>query len=517
MTNRIRAAVLALILLAGCTSKQVERESTDPNIFQAFEPSRIAQLKKSSPYLKAHMKNGNVYVFRSWRTDSITTGITGNAILYGPSRDALAQGEFALAYDSIAILESNVLKTSGSAVAMNVFTGITLAVAAICVANPKACFGSCPTFYVSDGDTMRLQGEGFSSSVAPSLEASDVDALYRARPKNGEVDVLMKNEALETHVVRWVDLLAVPILEDCRVFASANGTFWESPLQIPPRSAQAPEGDCPSQLLNVDGRERFSYADVHDLATKETIELKFDAHPGRTYGLVVACRQSLLPTYLLYQTFAYMGSSAGEWMAEIERGKFPRGAVNMERLIGGIDASIRQPDGSWRPEGTIAEHGPLAVDVHLLPLTGVSDSTVTVRLEMTKGTWRIDYVALAELSRPLSPIRIAPSSVIREGNEDTEALKKLCDSSKVLVTLPGDSYLLKYILPRKNTHYELFLESRGYYIEWIRKEWLEEENPILLSQMFLDPAGSLKRMAPEFKRVELQMEDCFWRSRYGNQ
>ena len=204
-------------------------------------------------------------------------------------------------------------------------------------------------------------------------------------------------------------------------------------------------------------------------------------------------------------------------MAKIERGKLPAGAVNMERLIGGIEVSTEQQDGSWRREGAIAEHGPLAVDVHLLQLNQISDSTVNVRLNMTKGTWRIDYVALAELSHPVSPVRISPTSVLREGKEDPSALEKLRDSSQVLVTVPGDSYLLKYVLPEKNASYELFLESRGYYIEWIRQEWIEEENPVKLAGMFLDPAGALKNLAPEFKRVELQMEDCFWRSRYGKQ
>ena len=136
---------------------------------------------------------------------------------------------------------------------------------------------------------------------------------------------------------------------------------------------------------------------------------------------------------------------------------------------------------------------------------------------MSKGTWRIDYVALAELSRPLSPVRISPASVRKDTAEDPEGLEKLHDSTQVLVTLPGDRYLLKYRLPGTDDPYELFLESRGYYLEWIRKEWIAEENQTNLYQVIGDPASALRRMAPEFKRVELSMEDCFWRSRYGKQ
>jgi len=61
----------------------------------------------------------------------------------------------------------------------------------------------------------------------------------------------------------------------------------------------------------------------------------------------------------------------------------------------------------------------------------------------------------------------------------------------------------------------LFLESRGYYLEWIRKEWIAEENPAFLAQMFLNPEAALRRLAPQFKEVEAKMENYFCRSRYA--
>jgi hypothetical protein len=517
MTRTLLFTLVTVVLFAGCVSNDVERTTTDPDTLKSLSRYRKLSLNVSSPFLKAHMKDGNLYVFDKWKNEAEDSAISGTGTLFSPARDTMATGDFSVPIHSIAIVETNVISNSGSAVAMSVFTGITLSVTFFCIANPKACFGSCPTFYVSDGDSLRLQGEGFSSSVSPALEATDVDALFRARANNGTVSVIMRNEALETHVVRSVNLLAVPRRQGCRVFASTDGTYWESSAQTSPRSAQAPEGDCLAALANVDGRERFSYAGGENLARKESIDLNFRTQPGRLYGLVVGCRQTLLPTYLLYQTFAYMGNSASEWLANIERHKDLAGAVQMERLIGGIDVATQNDDGSWRSEGEIKEHGPLAVDVHLLPLNQVSDTTANVRLTMTKGAWRIDYVALAELSRPVSPIRVFPGSVVRDGQEEAEARTKILDTTKVLVTFPGDTYTLNYTLPDANADYELFLESRGYYIEWIRKEWVKEENPLLLTQMFLDPAKALKRLAPEFKLVEPQMEECFWRSRYAQQ
>ena len=59
-----------------------------------------------------------------------------------------------------------------------------------------------------------------------------------------------------------------------------------------------------------------------------------------------------------------------------------------------------------------------------------------------------------------------------------------------------------------------FLESQGYYLEWMRNEWMAEENALMAAQLFLDPAAALKRLAPEFKHVEPELEASFWRSKY---
>jgi hypothetical protein len=88
------------------------------------------------------------------------------------------------------------------------------------------------------------------------------------------------------------------------------------------------------------------------------------------------------------------------------------------------------------------------------------------------------------------------------------------DTGKSLVTLPGDAYDIEYQLPPRPEQYELFLESRGYYLEWMRREWLAEENLPLAAQILLDPAGAVRTLAPAFKRREPELERLFWSSRY---
>src|SRR5947208_5945161 len=174
-------------------------------------PDQIQTLDHRSPYLKVHMKDGGLYLLSKWQVDGTKQQVSGEGDRLGLARERIGSGPFAVALGDVALLETNVLQRSPSAAALAVITGVSVAVTAACIANPKACFGSCPTFYVSDAKDAEIdaviQAEGFSSSVAPSLEARDVDALYRFRPTSRELVVTMKNEALETHVVRRVRLL----------------------------------------------------------------------------------------------------------------------------------------------------------------------------------------------------------------------------------------------------------------------------------------------------------------------
>ena len=84
-----------------------------------------------------------------------------------------------------------------------------------------------------------------------------------------------------------------------------------------------------------------------------------------------------------------------------------------------------------------------------------------------------------------------------------------------LTTLPGDIYTYSFRLPDNAGRYELFLESQGYYLEWLRDEWLSEENRSRAAQLILQPEQLLRDVAPEFKKQEAQMEALFWGSRYA--
>jgi hypothetical protein len=493
-------ALALVVSFAGCTDiKTLKREVLTPSEFKASLEEPFQTLQESSPYLKAHMHNGDVYVLREWELDGRQKHVKGTGALHKADREIVRQGDFRVDIDSVAIFETNVVKISGNATALTIFAGITAAVTIYCIANPKACFGSCPTFYVEDNNDLHLKAEGFSASIAPSLEATDIDALSLTAAFGDEFEIEMRNEALETHVVRSADLLALPKESGNRVFADLDGRFWECAPPLPPHSARAPEGNCLPLLLFEDGDERFSKTDSTYLGAKETIEIEFAGMPDGPCGLVVGCRQTLLSTYILYQTFAYMGSNVGYWFARIERSEIEQNENPIQTIMGGIEILIQDSLGEWNVLDEIDEHGPLATDVHLVQLGKLQGSSAKLRLQMTKGNWRINYIALAPIERSAQPVRLQPYNVIKDNQPDETARAILCDSTQSLTTLPGDTYTLQYRIPSEPGSYEIFLQSRGYYLEWIRREWIEEENPILLAEIFIDPEAALKRLAPEFK------------------
>lgn len=313
---------------------------------------------------------------------------------------------------------------------------------------------------------------------------------------------------LETHVVRYVDLLAVKRESGGRVFQTADGTFWETDTIVEPSAAAASEGDCLPLLRAVDGQERFSEADPEYLATRETLDLEFDNVPDGSTGLVIAARESLMSTFLFYQGLSYMGRSAGQWIAALERGdtNLKKAVTGIGQTLGGIEVLLQDDTGQWVSVGEVNETGPLATDVHLVKLPAIKHERVNIRLRLTKGHWRLDAVQLVKLGKQLDPVRLSPIAVNHDGVSADEAHQLLTDPTAALTTLPGDVYTLVYQLPKDFENYELFLESRGYYLEWIREEWLVDENPALAAMMLFNPERALRVLAPEFKKVEVDME-----------
>jgi hypothetical protein len=505
--------VTVVAAVTGCITTVSRVQSSSPTV--AYDTA--------APFLKAHLRTGEVVLFSTWAIDSSAGTLEGVGQRFDVNRSDTPPAAQRVQLDSVVLFESNrhVRETS---VALLMMSGVSLAGTAYCAANPKACFGSCPTIYVGEGRSATLEAESFSSSVAPSLEATDVDALPRLPVVNGIATVHVRNEALETHNIRAMTLLAVPHAPGTQVYADELGRYWLSPRTHELRRCRGAEGDCLPALRSPGGAERSVRVDSTDLATRETLELTFPATSAQHVGLVLRSRQSLVSTFLFYQTLAWMGRSAGSWFAALERGDTVahRQAAQAATVLGGIDVQVRNASSEWVTVATSAEHGPLAADTKVLPLPARSandPSPIQVRLVMARGAWRLDHVALAELADTAKAVAIEPTAVLRErrsgSTPDTLALQQLRDPQQYLTTLPGDGYAVQYRVPGAGRSHRFFLAVRGHYLEWMRREWAAEENPLAAAALLANPAQAMKTLAPRFFALEPIMERTFWETRHA--
>jgi hypothetical protein len=508
----MKAKLVVLLLLAGSGL------GCGPTVFtpHLYDPTTLPRVARAP--LKVHLKSGELVVFESWKLSAEGDALTGTGTRYTPLRDAGPSGTQTIEIESVALLETNDRKqVSGLATGgLSTMTAVFGALSIACLSDPKSCFGSCPTFYLED-DPHRPAAEGFSSSIARALEARDVDALEGAHPRRGLLSVSMRNEAWETHAVRRVRLLSVPRPVGTRIFATRDGGFLAMRGLVAPATCLGPEGDCREPLALADRIERSSPTDPDDLAAREEVELFFPDAPARA-GLVIRARQSLVTTFLFYQTLAYMGHQAGDWLAAAERSG-PEGArqlLGMGRVLGGIEVDVPDGAGGWRPAGLFDEAGPIAGDVQVVPLTPRPESgPLTLRLRMAKGLWRIDQVALGEVGEALEATAAGPVAVDHAGRADPSALASLRAGRGHLVALPGDEYRLTFAVPGPPGSQSLFLESEGYYYEWMREEWLREEDPDMVALILMQPEEALRRLAAPFKAREAGAEETFWASRFG--
>ncbi len=327
----------------------------------------------------------------------------------------------------------------------------------------------------------------------------------------------MKNEALETHLVRRADLWAVPkATPKQEVYADQDERFWQANGVQKPTGCRSEVDSCLEEIQVLDGNEYVQPADSNDLLTGEVLEINFESNAleSDTLGLVIAQRQSLLTTFLFYQALDYMGSDVGNWFARLERtAAMYEGNSFLGKLRGIKVQGYSMGQQRWKTIGTIRERGPLASDVQVVRVPG-NVKTDQFRLKMIRGNYRIDYVALTGLGKQVEPLKMSPASILYKGERDTAALLSLTDSTRTLTTLPGDVYRLQYKLPNTKD-YAFFLNSKGYYLEWMRPQWLRESKPGKLTELIFNPDKTLEDLAPKYKKIEQKMRKLFWQSRYA--
>ena len=523
LTNHLYLRLLVVIIMIAIASSC--KYYVDHNFRQSYSEinKEIYNEISSSSFFKVHFKNGDVGVMNSWDLKPSGDTLFGKGSLYNYNRSLIKEGELSFDLEEIAIIETNELanlqsKDKNRMTAITILAAANLIGDAICLTNPKACFGSCPTFYLEENDNLHsTRAEGFSSSIAPVLERKDIDALqYVTRSR--EFHLRMKNEALETHVINEVFIEAVLKNVDEKVYADRYNNYYRCKGHLPPAMAKVANRDILDKVKAIDEKEYFSVTDSLDLFTREEIYLNFDSMPGQEKGLVLNFRQSLLTTFLLYSGISYMGDEFGQIFANIENNDKSRKYFSLPYdKLGGIKVYIKNPDKKWVFVEEIKETGPIAKNLNIIRLPSSENGQATeIKLELTKGLWRVDHVGLTTIIEKTEALKVAVTDIESINGETYTPDEIAHDDEAYLISLPGNEFRLKFELPEipRTKEFELFLSTKGYYLEWIRKEWLEEKDIAKLRKMMTLDKKTWRELAIEFKSMEQEMETVFWNSKY---
>ncbi|WP_373520605.1 hypothetical protein [Aquiflexum sp.] len=503
---------MVCFLISSCKTAPVRREinSTD----------QIQYLNPENKFMKVHMMDGSVFILNFWFLDDGKNNLSGYGELLNIQRRVVERrirtdnrngivDPFTFPLDDIALVETN---DPGNSLGggLGFTTALIGGVAVLCILSPKTCFGSCPTFYAETNDTLRILAEGFSTSILPSLEKNDIDMLFEAKYKK-DFQLTLTNEALETHSIRYANILCFEKEEYQKVFATPKGNFYLTENARIPKTCNSPKGGCLEEVKLMDHKEYFSESDQDNLLSKEELILDFEIEKAGNFGLVLGKRQTMMTTYLLYQGLAYMGKSVSYFLAQHELGNMEK-KLGIFEMLGGVEIYFQNPNLEWQYAGEVNETGPIATDFNMVEIGNVPHGNLKIKLLMNRGLWRIDYLSLVDIYSEVKPTVVSPYAVENIHGKEKEPFSKLMDPEEFLVTYPGEKFLINYQLPFE--HAELFLDSKGFYLEWIREDWIKEQNFRKLNQMVNNPSTYLKKVAKEYKRIEPVMEEAFWNSRY---
>ena len=503
------AAGLACLVLTACVLQRGSAVSVEV-------PSESSTIVESP--LKAFMQDGSIAVYPDGALVT-PVSVQGSGVRYSFGlRDTLAVTEIAL--DSVVGIEAfqHEVNLGGSIVA-SVFAGGALVVGGAALS--VAIFGSCPTIYVDTDSGQQLQAEAFSYSIAPLLEARDLDRLEIAPDRDGRLRLELRNEALETHYINHLELLAVNHEEGSFVVPDERGRPMAVDGLRAPTRASALGGRSVLQAVRARDGEVFASSEDRIAAAssddwKDYLELSFPADPGMdSLTAVFDLRNSLLNSVLFYDLM--LGSAGAEALDWIGRG--------MERIDTAVELgrwfhdtmglSVAVFDGSgWQHVGRIGDTGPIAWKEVGIRVPVLEEDSLRLRLSFLADEWRIDRVAVGQPRAIEARVRLPIESLT---DLDGRSLSQHMPSMELpdddyMITHPGTAVRLEFVAPSapegQTTTY--LLSTQGYYTEWVRPEWIRTGTA---AGPFKPGRGTIEELMARWLEEKDRYEQTFFETR----
>lgn len=511
MMKKLSMALLGCVILLGACVVIIQKgevEEIDP---VSSQPTVV------TVPMKAFLSNGDVVVYADG-ADVAAARILGPGMRFNLNRDASVRVT-EVPLDSVIGIEAfrgglNAPATIGATVLASAVTFVGANVLAI------AIFGSCPTVYASPEGGGALQAEAFSYSIASELEGTDLDRISVVPDADGVLRLELRNEALETHYINYLGLVAVDHPPEVRVVPDEGGGLLGIREPVAPLEARDRDGRPVLDLVLAEDEMAFSSTEARIMAatsedSREYVDLEFPS-PGSTDAvLLLDFRNSLLNTVLYYDLLlGSAGVQAVNWWGGSLDGiaaAFEMGRWYLDNL--GMTVQVQEL-GEWRMVTRVPDAGPIAWKEVGVRVPVPDSGPLRVRLSFMADDWRIDRVSLGipaeiEPSREISLHRVIAST----GQEDAAALSHLSGADEdYLITYPGTSAILEFLpsspTPGRTTTY--LLATKGYYIEWMRPEWIrraQEGNP------FRAGPGAVERLMATWIEKKASIEEAFFGSK----
>jgi len=197
--------------------------------------------------------------------------------------------------------------------------------------------------------------------------------------------------------------------------------------------------------------------------------------------VAVRARNTLFATVFLYDiAIAGQGFDALNWMgSEIASPWYALRFANWFQENFSIKVQI-QKDNVYEPVEKIAPTGPItwhqAADGFRVPPNEIT----RLRLSFMPDNWVIDWVGVSfDSTEAMQQTTFKPSDIASlRGNNQHQNIGQLADEdSSYFITYPGESHELSFNIDAvpQGSERTYFLASHGYYIEWLRMTWMDEE------------------------------------------
>jgi hypothetical protein len=130
--------------------------------------------------------------------------------------------------------------------------------------------------------------------------------------------------------------------------------------------------------------------------------------------------------------------------------------------------------------------------------------------------YRVDHAGLVDLCGEVIGERLSPAALMDQEGCSVPGLVNVYErDAHKLCTLPGDVHAVAFERPvGRSRQWQLFLGADGYYLEWMRREWLQHTDADRLRAMLLGRDAEWRALTKEYKAMEEEMDAVFWNSQW---